>query len=195
MGFKQDVKVLCPASLKNWMQVAACRILTLPVWRDVTPSAPDCIDGLEIREVLHFGPTQPSGRFYELGLDSGGAVSATRDLDRTTAAVNTLFIWPIITLELWTTQAISSILSVLSNRKLTLTFLRYGSISTADQSCVFHESKSWRWALLYIMKFVDDPPPRTPPHGTESSRLPTAADLFAVWKILAVLSGARCAMK
>lgn len=90
------------------MQVASCCILTLPVRRDITPRTPNCVDGLEVREILNLGPAQPSGGFNKLGFDPRSAVGTTGDLDRTTAAVNIFFIRSVKFLELWNRQGIDN---------------------------------------------------------------------------------------
>jgi hypothetical protein len=60
------------------------------------------------------------------------------------------------------------------------TFFKYGNISAPDHPGTPQASKSDFWARLYIMKFVDEPPPRTPPAGKMSSRSARAADLLVL---------------
>ena len=57
-------------------------------------------------------------------------------------------------------------------------FFKKGHISSADHPGVFHESKSDRCALVYIMKLIELPPPRVPPHGTIGSRFASCLALF-----------------
>ncbi len=76
-----------------------------------------------------------------------------------------------------------------------LAFLRYGNSSSALQPGVFQESKSVRWARVYIMKLMDDPPPKMPPDGTTGVRPASCSALFAWWKMALVLPGARWSRK
>lgn len=59
-----------------------------------------------------------------------------------------------------------------------LTFFKKGSISVADQPGMPHESQSDRWARLYAIKFIEEPPPRMLPVGTTRTRSATSIALF-----------------
>lgn len=58
------------------------------------------------------------------------------------------------------------------------TLFMNGFTSSADQPSVCHESKSERWARVYIIKLMDEPPPRVPPEGTMGSRPPSCSALL-----------------
>lgn len=57
MSLDDNVDALADAVLKSRMQIAGRCILTLPVWRNITPRTPYCIDGVEVREIVNLGPT------------------------------------------------------------------------------------------------------------------------------------------
>ena len=55
-------------------------------------------------------------------------------------------------------------------RGMEQTLFKKGFTSSAVHPAVCHESKSDRWARVYIIKLMLDPPPRVPPDGTMGSR-------------------------
>ena len=51
-----------------------------------------------------------------------------------------------------------------------LTFFRKGSMSLADHPSAPQLSKSDRWALVYTIQLMEEPPPSVPPEGTIGAR-------------------------
>lgn len=90
----------------------------------------------------------------------------------------------------------------------TRTFFKNGSISSALQPGVFHESKSERWARVYTIQFMayqpyqhvpqlnridrlTEPPPRVPPDGTMGERSASWGDFLVCQNSVILLVGKR----
>jgi hypothetical protein len=159
--------------LEQWVDVPMSRVLAFALWANVPFPTLKPVVGVKVLQIRNVGPTDFGGGINEVILGDRCSQCAIRYLNRPVVAVDAIRILTMVCLELCKSVAEQKNAST-SER----TFLAYGSNSSAPQPGVFQESKSERCARVYIMKFIDEPPPSVPPQGTMGSRSARCADLL-----------------
>jgi hypothetical protein len=121
-------------------------ILTLAFRRDVALPAFEAVIRLEILQVFDLIITKAAGCVEEIVLCVRGSEASVGDVDRSVVAVIILRSGAVVVLELGMGLAAALEWSTFS----THTFFNSGHMSFAVQPSVFQESKSLRWARVYL---------------------------------------------